>query len=1535
MTETQKRIEAYQKVLPDIKEKVAAVALLLALSVIMLTSASFAWLTISRAPEVTAVSTTVAANGNLEIALATGNGLTPPGESQVGDSFAAEGKSTVQANVTWGNLVNLTDPSYGLDHLVLRPAQLNSNSLLESPLYGAVYDKDGRITQLTSNFGYTAWTKVNDTELFGLSDNVGVRAISSIKEDIISNDDGYRIMEEEYDKLENINLLAANSYKELSNDKTIMQSLATMMGHFMTASINASQGDESLTNPTVATADIANLATLYEKFAGCMEKEADAIAALINFKSKWVDNNQNPVIYTGEQILAMQETDLNRFNSIIGSNKALEGAQSTPINNLVQFVRDYKVIIRDGAKLRELAESGSTIKWADTKIDSIVSNLVNVGKCTVGGTPVSSIGASNAMNYLSGTQEARITNGILYRFEERTGARLIVKGLSISAKAKRMGITIPATVKANVQTSVPDGINIFFNDMENQYNSVEIEGTKTYRAQDTYGLAVDLWVRTNAAGSYLTLEGNVLTETTQEEAKGKDPDGNEVAIYTITRTTTDEETGETLSATYDLYEVTNEDNTKSWYNAETHTEFELGENETPIRKMIEVVTIKGYEGENRVWDKDASLLSTDATTQGNGSCYIYYADTPEDQAQSLELLKSMKVAFVDGSAKLLATAGMDTEHFFAESGRVIVPLVLDSDSEKISDIGGKETYVITNLEKNVPTRITAIVYLDGMNLTNDKVLAAADIQGQLNIQLGSSNEMKPADNEDLQQKTRTVSATVDKTKFDFGKDKKMEVTVTVRVDGDQPTNMTGFFLREINATQGSREGQMTFTDADGDGTWEAKHEFTAPGNYVLRTVKLDGQEYYLSDPQPRVEIDGFAVDSLAYVTIGGKGNVNGNYYTYMSADSYGAVGLKLKFASSETNVIPSSVQGRFLFDGGTVNVNFTYNPTDASWNGTANFLTSGEYTMQYIVVDEQYMELPEGLWKTADITLGMKVVVYTNSPHKFKYSDVPGEMAENEAVLNMQVKIFDNAGEELVGLQDVGLRYGLRGSAVRFMDADLEWDGSYYVGGMPNGGMGIWNFSNVTVGSNMIANATSAPTFTIMASDPPEFHSNATDPIQVAPNNDATMSVNIKNVQSAAAKAYIIKDGASEGTWVDMESNIINGTSGNKLSFIIPNEEPQDGSWELTRIRLWDVLKPDGSEYTETDPLVIEIDDLTDEEGLPIEIRTTVTTSVKPIFGETQQVVSFSGHNFLEAYTLEADSDRALTISFVNAFNNLYTGTVPVENVVLTLKWKGDSDKLGGYTSDNLAVGTDATKVVVKFISNGDGTFRQTNDEVFTYAGTYETEKLEYSFGGNNFVYGDSNGDGFIKDGEKALPTNAPKIEVHSITPTVEIASTDPSDGENYTTMNADAKNMDVTASIDGRTIKIFPEIKVEGSGCDAKTVLNRQAKVELNLIGLGRGSKATLKFTSNYNNSTVYMYPIDEKGAKINNQIDYYEWTNGTDLVTRIIGNYLNAGCSEMSQIKNAGTLTSDSFITIEYISGDTAMVFKVAIDPITIIQE
>lgn len=1236
------------------------------------------------------------------------------------------------------------------------------------------------------------------------------------------------------------NLAAANTYAALGNNKTCMQSLATMMGLYMTARMNPDEA--SLNNPTCEIEDIQNLRDMYAALLECYDKEADAIAALVNLHLFLLHGAGNYTAYTREMVYASTTDGL----------KA-EGVQVTALG---QFIKDRNTIASDYLKLVEICSSGKDLTWKDTGLVEIVNNLVDVGKCTIGAdnTPISSIGASNALGYLSGTQEARITNGILYRFEERTGGYIEVKDLSISAKVKRMGITVPATVKANIQTTAPRDYNLFTNDQAyaESLNTGDYKGG-TPVAQDTYGLAIDLWVRTNAQASYLTLEGNVITETKQVQATGKDPDGNTVDIYTMSRSVTVE--GETLTDEYDLYQKEGK-----WYVAETHVEFELAEGEEPKKKMVDEVTVLGYEGENRVWNGDGSSLSTDATTQGSGSCYVYYADTPEDQARSLKLLEAFKVAFVNASGKLMATAEMDTERYYAQSGRVIVPLVLDT-SNSINlgaDYEGSVTYAITELEKNTPTRVTAIVYLDGTQLTNDEVLAASDIQGQLNIQFGSSQSLEPIDNEKLETAERSVSASVSVSEFDYDTaTSPMTTTVTVNVTGDEPSTVTAFFLRAISATQGSREETMTFQKVDGK--WVADYTFTTPGNYVLRTVRLDGVDYDL-DTLPTVVVNGFTIKDLSMTGTG----VSGNHANIMTAASSSTVGLNLQFATNDVSKMPKSVQGRFLReDGSATNINFSLNATTGIWSGSATFLTSGEYTLQYLVLDGDYVELDSGLWQTASVTLGMKVAVYTTSPHDFKY--VPSEMTANQKVLAMQVKIMDNTGEEMPGLTGAKLIYNMKGSGIKTMDTDLEWDGSYYVGELKvleAGGPGIWQFSTVTVGSNTITNATTSPTFTIMSPEPPEYYDHSTAAYQYKPNKDATMEVQITNSSAASVQAYIIKDGAAEGIWVTGtlggELTTTDGKPANHWTFPVPADANgyQDGNWQLTALRLWNVFDVDGTAYIEEAPMEIDVSGTYNKTKVVSRVYVTFAEDKSQNFGKNA-----SGNvtgAFMDSYDI---SGLAVTIAD-------FEGKALASDVQLKFTYKNDSNEYGGYSGAS----NDAADFSITLTDDGSGThFVQQGTQKIQYAGSYTTT-LSFTANGTTTTYtGDT------------LPAKAPKFTVSSVTPTVKITAR---------TSYGSSTNTDASATVYFNTST--------NTTCGITTTNYSQPYVTITLAGYGNATGASLKFTTSNNDEKVHLYTSNGGSTAT----DSYTWTgNGT--CQRWIGYYKSVSASSDSKTA-AGTLTA-----------------------------
>jgi hypothetical protein len=167
------------------KRFMAAIAMLL-ISAIMLVSSTYAWFVLSTAPEVKGMSTTVGANGSLEIALRSTNAETGeevPITSGTADSIVATG-DWLKTNVTWGNIIDLSDPSYGFtavdNQITLYPARLNLTAgdggaytvNTASPLIAPRYGTDGRVATIDKDL--TTGVFAGDGYVTG---RVGVRGI--------------------------------------------------------------------------------------------------------------------------------------------------------------------------------------------------------------------------------------------------------------------------------------------------------------------------------------------------------------------------------------------------------------------------------------------------------------------------------------------------------------------------------------------------------------------------------------------------------------------------------------------------------------------------------------------------------------------------------------------------------------------------------------------------------------------------------------------------------------------------------------------------------------------------------------------------------------------------------------------------------------------------------------------------------------------------------------------------------------------------------------------------------------------------------------------------------------------------------------------------------------------------------------------------------------------------------------------------------------------------------------------------------------
>ena len=174
-----------------VKKKLTAAIAMLLVATIMMVSSTYAWFTLSTAPEVTGITTSVGANGNLEMALLTKDTYknTDAITSAVGDSSSAANKTAVTANVTWGNLVDLSDASYGLNNIKLMPARLLAKNagdgakIAGSAIAVADYGNDGRVTALnegTVSGIYQKKSASDATMIFKVStDEYGVRALGT------------------------------------------------------------------------------------------------------------------------------------------------------------------------------------------------------------------------------------------------------------------------------------------------------------------------------------------------------------------------------------------------------------------------------------------------------------------------------------------------------------------------------------------------------------------------------------------------------------------------------------------------------------------------------------------------------------------------------------------------------------------------------------------------------------------------------------------------------------------------------------------------------------------------------------------------------------------------------------------------------------------------------------------------------------------------------------------------------------------------------------------------------------------------------------------------------------------------------------------------------------------------------------------------------------------------------------------------------------------------------------------------------------
>ena len=454
-----------------VKKKLMGAVCMLLVASIMMISATYAWFTLSTAPEITGITTSVGANGNLEMALLNGSlaGKTPNDtaadlkniKSAVGDSMVNKGVK--DANITWGNLVDLSDPSYGTGSFVLNPARLNvtGNKINDAGLMTPTYGADGRVAELLANTVTGVYDDAANTKAFVASDNKGVRAIG-------------------------VAAAMSDGTLAIRNAAAQISSLTSMSRSGVQNAINANGST------------LASLAIKFQDNADykLTDTERTALNAIVTSINSAKANVKLAIEYA--MMAYALSTDANASKDVSTYDLTDAGEKLTAAKTAYEAIP-------------ELTAVDAAISAADVK--TLIGKIMDTANSTINGTKI-----SEARNP---DKVSEMANAVL----KDGGVKVIIPADSTCALAKvavacgniSANVTIESlsvssvkldNVKATLSTSAADAaaLTTVGNAVSGLTAADKNTTTGDTKITDVYGFGVDMAFRTNASGSNLMLQ---------------------------------------------------------------------------------------------------------------------------------------------------------------------------------------------------------------------------------------------------------------------------------------------------------------------------------------------------------------------------------------------------------------------------------------------------------------------------------------------------------------------------------------------------------------------------------------------------------------------------------------------------------------------------------------------------------------------------------------------------------------------------------------------------------------------------------------------------------------------------------------------------------------------------------------------------------------------------------------------------------------------------------------------------------------------
>ena len=698
----------------DLKSKLMAAICMLLVSSIMMVSTTYAWFTLSTAPEVTGITTAVGANGNLEMALLPEDGDLLKINSQAGDSV----KDAIDRNVTWGNLVDLSDSSvYGLDKITLYPSALNltdagnvntAAGMLSTPAYGA----DGRVSQLVANT--VAGIFNTQTKNFTPDTGYGVRAVG--------NASGMTDRQLAYRNAR----AAANTSMTLAKNLA-SQSLQTNGGELAKIAILHAAGNDDGAYKQENVAAMRAIVSALEADGGVLDQIETAYKQYILAYAASGDVENEDAWNAVSGAISAGDT-LSELTAVAGSVPDALNDALTDYNAMVTSVSQASAAV----KALEDQGSGASFNW--NAISTPLRYLCNPDVLVINDYPIDEV-KDHLSSLFNGVVVKMPSGGGIYAdIADHCGdysASVTVRNVSYG------GMNLEElTAKMETDTSMDSPYLVAIGTVVNSAGAPGGTGTADLPISDMYGYIIDMAFRTNAAESNLLLQIDPVDRIYEDQKTGSSVSEND------TVTTMGHGSTMTFMATTDDL-----------------SEAQVKELMRAIRIVFFDTTTGAVKSYAKL-DVDAATFGTDGWT---AKMYLY-TETAAGTSETYTPATAEQIA----NAKLDdATVVLYTQNQMGEGGETTYAEVTDKSTIQDSGVtyfvkttsttaageNRKTDGAIMALSQNTPVALSCLVYLDGNNVGNDDVAATAatSMTGTMNLQFASSANLVPMEYASLHQ----------------------------------------------------------------------------------------------------------------------------------------------------------------------------------------------------------------------------------------------------------------------------------------------------------------------------------------------------------------------------------------------------------------------------------------------------------------------------------------------------------------------------------------------------------------------------------------------------------------------------------------------------------------------------------------------------------------------------------------------------------------------------------------------------------------